>query len=128
MHDANHNAYSSNPTINRWLGYTINLMGGAVFNWKLQHNVQHHTFTNIHEMDDDIDSKLLMRFSPHSERKGIHRFQHIYWVFLYGISYLVWIFYDDFQKYNDIFEVLEWDHKSLLKNSFRPKDPIALAG
>src|SRR5687767_6962470 len=47
MHDAAHNAYTSSPTINRYLSYSLNLIGGTVFNWKIQHNVLHHTYTNI---------------------------------------------------------------------------------
>lgn len=43
MHDANHGAYSSNKNVNTWMGHTLNLLGGAVFNWKLQHNILHHT-------------------------------------------------------------------------------------
>ncbi len=43
MHDANHGAYSKIKSVNTWLGYTLNLMGGMVFNWRLQHNVLHHT-------------------------------------------------------------------------------------
>src|SRR5436190_20683539 len=39
MHDANHGSYSPNGRTNYWLGQTLNLLGGAVFNWKLQHNV-----------------------------------------------------------------------------------------
>src|ERR1051326_8992905 len=96
MHDANHNAYSANPLVNRLLGNSLNLMGGAVFNWKLQHNVLHHTYTNIHGMDDDIDSKMIMRFSPHGQHRGIHRFQHIYIFFFYSILTLYWITFKDF--------------------------------
>jgi linoleoyl-CoA desaturase len=40
-----------------------------------------------------------MRLHPNQPRLGIHRYQHIYWGVLYGISYLAWVFYDDFVKY-----------------------------
>lgn len=29
MHDANHGSYSKNPTINKWVGYTLNLVGAS---------------------------------------------------------------------------------------------------
>ena len=29
----------------------------------------------------------------------MHRFQHVYWVVLYGASYFSWVFVDDFVKY-----------------------------
>lgn len=99
MHDANHGAFSKNKTINYLMGHTLNLLGGSVCNWKMQHNVLHHTYTNIVDMDEDIDDKLLMRFCPHSERKGYHRFQFIYVVFFYSILTLYWVTLKDFVQF-----------------------------
>ena len=42
MHDANHGAFSNNAQVNKWLGYSINLLGGSGVTWKLQHNILHH--------------------------------------------------------------------------------------
>jgi linoleoyl-CoA desaturase len=50
-------------------------------------------------MDSDIDVKPFMRLHEGQPQRKYHRFQHFYWVVLYAISYLVWIFYDDFVKY-----------------------------
>ena len=55
MHDANHGAYSKNKHVNKWLGHLISLVGGHAINWKIQHNVLHHSFTNIDGHDDDVD-------------------------------------------------------------------------
>lgn len=99
MHDANHGAYSKSCNVNRWLGYSLNLMGGMVFNWKLQHNVLHHTYTNIHGMDDDIEDKLVLRFSPHAEAKKFHRLQFIYVFFFYSILTLYWVLAKDITQY-----------------------------
>ncbi len=95
MHDANHGAYSSNSTVNSILGHTLNLLGGSVFNWKLQHNVLHHTYTNVVHVDDDIDDKLVLRFSPHTEVKWYHKFQWVYAFFFYGILTLYWVLLKD---------------------------------
>lgn len=99
MHDANHNAYSSNPKVNYWIGNSLNLLGGSVFNWKLQHNVLHHTYTNIAKMDDDIDDKLFMRFSPHSSVKWYHKFQYVYVFLFYSILTLYWALLKDFIQF-----------------------------
>lgn len=99
MHDANHGAYSKKQKVNNWLGYSLNLIGGMVFNWKLQHNVLHHTYTNVHNVDDDIANKLILRFSPHSEPKKVHRFQFIYVFFFYAILTLYWAVAKDFIQY-----------------------------
>ena len=47
MHDGNHNAYSKNPLINKFSGFGLNLMGGYDLNWRIQHNLLHHTYTNV---------------------------------------------------------------------------------
>lgn len=99
MHDANHGAFSKNRAVNYLLGHSLNLLGGSVSNWKMQHNVLHHTYTNIAEMDEDIDDKLMMRFCPHSKLKGYHRFQFIYVVFFYSILTLYWVTLKDFVQY-----------------------------
>lgn len=99
MHDANHGAYSSNKKINNFLGHTLNLLGGSVFNWKIQHNILHHTFTNVVHMDDDIDDKLVLRFSPHTEVKWYHKFQWVYAFFFYGILTLYWVLLKDLVQF-----------------------------
>lgn len=98
MHDANHGAYSSRRWLNVLIGYSLNVVGGNAFNWKMQHNVLHHSFTNIHDEDEDISPRGVLRLSPHSEWKKIHRYQHIYAWFLYGLMTLVWLFFKDFVR------------------------------
>jgi linoleoyl-CoA desaturase len=95
MHDANHGAYSSNNNVNKMLGYTLNMLGNTVYNWKLQHNVLHHTFTNIHDMDDDLDGPPALRFSPHHPLKPMHKYQHIYVFFFYSLLTINWVLVKD---------------------------------
>lgn len=100
MHDANHGAYTASHKANYWLGNALNLLGGSVFNWKLQHNLLHHTYTNVIELDDDIDDKLILRFSPHTEVKWYHKLQFIYAFVFYGILTLYWALLKDFVQFN----------------------------
>lgn len=98
MHDANHGAYSKKPWLNDLIGYSLNLVGGNAFNWKVQHNVLHHTFTNIEGIDEDITPRGVLRFSPHTTWKPFHRFQYIYaWLF-YGLLSFVWIVFKDYGR------------------------------
>lgn len=91
MHDACHGTFSKNPVVNTIMSYSMNLLGGNKDNWVLQHNVMHHTFTNVDGMDDDINApEFLLRFSPHKKKYKAHRFQHIYAWFFYGFMTLVW--------------------------------------
>ncbi|WP_186300073.1 fatty acid desaturase family protein [Algoriphagus algorifonticola] len=98
MHDAIHGSYSKNPTVNRWVGYTMNLIGANANVWKIQHNVLHHTYTNIDQEDDDINAPFFLRFSPNAKRYWIHRFQHLYIWFFYGLSTFSWITLKDYVK------------------------------
>ncbi|HTB06477.1 MAG TPA: acyl-CoA desaturase [Bacteroidia bacterium] len=98
MHDANHGSYSSNSKVNMLIGYSLNLIGGHYLNWQLQHNTLHHTFTNIHEHDEDIEGKGLLRFSPHSPYKKIFRFQFLYAWFFYGLLTLSWVVMKDYKQ------------------------------
>lgn len=99
MHDANHGAYSSKHKTNKWLGHTLNLLGGSVYNWKLQHNLLHHTYTNVVTHDLDIQDKVVLRFSPHTKVKKVHRFQVLFAVFFYGITTLYWALAKDFLQH-----------------------------
>jgi linoleoyl-CoA desaturase len=67
--------------------------------WKHKHNIAHHSFTNIEGMDEDIDIKPFLRVNASQKRYWFHRFQHIYGLILYGFTYLMWIFFNDFKKY-----------------------------
>ena len=99
MHEGGHQSFSKHSWVNKASAYSLNMLGGITYFWKIKHNVNHHTFTNIDGMDSDIDAKPFMRMHSEQPRYWFHRFQHIYWVALYGISYIAWVFYEDFQKY-----------------------------
>ena len=94
MHDALHGSYSSSETVNRWVGYSTYLIGANPFVWKTQHNVFHHTYTNIHGMDEDIKTKIVLRLSRHAPLQWIHRYQYVYVFFLYGLNTLFFIISD----------------------------------
>ena len=85
MHDANHGSFSSKKWINSLFGASLFLIGGNVKNWKTQHNTLHHTYTNIHDVDEDITGKPWLRLCPSEVQKPYHRFQHIYAFGLYGL-------------------------------------------
>ena len=122
MHDGNHNAYSKNMTVNKWIGYFLNIVGGYDLNWRIQHNVLHHTYTNIIGMDEDVDAGVVLRFSDEQDKKTHHKFQHLYAWFLYGLLTISWL------VSKDIIQLIKYNKKGLLKTqgiSF-PKALISL--
>ncbi len=96
MHDANHGAYSQNKYVNKALGLLVNALGGYHVNWRIQHNVLHHSYTNIDHFDEDIENSV-MRMSPHQDVKKIYKYQFLYAPVLYGIMTLYWLIGKDFQ-------------------------------
>ncbi|MBO9634931.1 MAG: acyl-CoA desaturase [Chitinophagaceae bacterium] len=99
MHDANHGSYSSRKWVNETLGLTLNALGGNSFIWKQKHNIIHHTYTNIDGIDDDIAKSPFIRMCSSQQWVPAHRLQHFYTPLLYAFSTMIWILFQDFEKY-----------------------------
>ncbi|MEN9698969.1 MAG: hypothetical protein RLZZ301_167 [Bacteroidota bacterium] len=99
MHDANHGAYSKKEWVNTIVSNVMIILGGSARNWRIQHNVLHHTYTNVTDHDEDIDPpSFMLRFSPHSKHYSIQRFQHYYAWFFYGLMTFFWFLTKDYQQ------------------------------
>ncbi len=98
MHDSCHGSYSTNRHVNEVLSYSMNLIGGNAFNWKIQHNVKHHTYTNIYGADEDVNNGDVVRLSPFSDYKWYHKYQHIYSWALYLLGTVSWVTIKDFRQ------------------------------
>ncbi len=109
MHDANHGSYSRNNKVNKALGFLINFLGGYHTNWKIQHNVLHHSFTNIDGYDEDIKNGF-MRFSPNQKRQKFHKYQIVYGPLLYSLMTIYWLVSKDFQQ------LVRYSKNNLLKS------------
>jgi linoleoyl-CoA desaturase len=95
MHDANHGSFSTSKRVNRWFGYTADLLGASSWLWRQQHNVAHHRYTNIAGLDGDIDQAPFARLEPGQQWRRHHRAQHWYMWVLYGFLVLKWVFVGD---------------------------------
>ncbi len=98
MHDANHESFSSKKWVNKLMGSSIYILAGNDYNWKVQHNVLHHTYTNIQGHDEDIDAGRIIRFSKHTKWLKVHKFQKYYSFFLYGLLTINWAITTDFKQ------------------------------
>lgn len=96
MHDANHGTYSPDKKVNNFISRILEIIGGYRVTWRIQHNVLHHTYTNIAGLDEDIDTMGLIRLSPNQPRRWFHRYQHIYAWFFYMIMTLFWMTAKDY--------------------------------
>lgn len=98
MHDANHGSVSGKKWINSLLGYSLNLIGGNALSWRIQHNVLHHSFTNIQGLDEDLEAGNILRFTPDEPWKKRHKNQHVYAWFLYSFMTFSWVLIKDFKR------------------------------
>ena len=76
--------------LNKMAGFSLNFLGASAIMWNMKHNVIHHAYTNIDGVDDDIDIKPWMRMSSTQPKYIMHRYQHIYFWFLYAMLY-IWV-------------------------------------
>ena len=96
MHDGNHGSFSNKKWVNKLMGSSIYILAGNAYNWQIQHNVLHHTFTNIHGHDEDLAAGRILRFSKHSKWFPHHKYQQFYSFLLYGLMTINWAITGDF--------------------------------
>lgn len=101
MHDGNHGSYSSKPWLNKIMGGSIYILAGNVYNWQVQHNVLHHTYTNIPGHDEDLDAGRIIRFTKYAEWNKFHKFQQYYAILIYGLLTINWCLTTDFKQMRD---------------------------
>lgn len=97
MHDGAHESFSKSRSINRLAALTFNLVGSNRHYWAQKHNRNHHSFTNMDNVDEDIDALGMIRMSPHQKRRWFHRFQHLYVWFFYLFTSIFWFFVLDYK-------------------------------
>jgi linoleoyl-CoA desaturase len=99
MHDAAHGSLSRKKWVNNLFQSSMYILGSNIFNWKIQHNLFHHTYTNIYGFDPDIGTKLVIRLNDHSKIRSYHKYQYFYSFFLYGLMTLSKIVLDVVQLF-----------------------------
>jgi linoleoyl-CoA desaturase len=96
-HDSNHNAISTVPFVNKLLNYVFDVCGINSYMWRILHHRGHHSCINLQGEDDALTGRGVLRFTPHESRARLHRFQHIYALFLYALFSLDYVFLRDFE-------------------------------
>ncbi len=99
MHDGAHGSFSKHKGVNRLAALSLDMLGASSVMWNNKHNIIHHTYTNIDGIDDDIEARPFLRLAPTQEYRKMHKYQHLYFWFLYGLLYLFWVFFSDYKKY-----------------------------
>jgi linoleoyl-CoA desaturase len=91
QHDANHGAYFRKRAPNHLVGWTADaLLGFSSYNWRVKHNLAHHTYTNVDGYDDDVNQVPWAKLTPSQRPRPWYRFQHYYVWPLYTLIGLRW--------------------------------------
>lgn len=114
-HDAIHGGYSSKEWVNKLMSNAFNFFGASAHMWSIMHNQAHHMYTNIDGHDEDMETLPIIRFSPAQKHMKIHRFQHIYAFFFYGLASITWVLFKDYKKFFS-------SHIGSIKNNHAPKE------
>jgi len=94
QHDGNHGGFSKFRWVNQATGFTLDLIGASSYYWKQKHNRNHHTYTNIHKEDADIEVGWFARMCDDHQWYWFHRYQQIYLWFLYSFVHLRYVYSD----------------------------------
>lgn len=97
QHDAGHGAFSRSKAVNRIAAFMLDVTGGSSYIWKIKHGDLHHHYTNIAEVDEDIDARPFLRMAASQRWRWYHRYQHFYAWILYGFLPPKWLLVDDFR-------------------------------
>jgi linoleoyl-CoA desaturase len=100
FHDANHGSFCCDRRLNLLIAKLCcaSLGIGRHF-WLRKHNVLHHSYPNVFEWDDDIETRGHLRFSPEQAWRPEYRRQYLYFPLLYALNSFEWIFIKDFVQY-----------------------------
>lgn len=98
MHDTIHNSYSQKKWVRMLLEVPIILIGVDSKIWRIEHNLIHHNNTNVEHVDQDINPRMVFRFSKNQPLRWFHRFQSIYSSFIYCFLIVEWVTFKDFLK------------------------------
>lgn len=99
-HDAIHGSFSASKIVNKILSSSFYLLGANPYVWSISHNIVHHTYTNIHHHDEDIEiAPGLIRVDTEEKVTKMQRYQQIYAFALYSLASLSWVFTKDFKKF-----------------------------
>ena len=112
-HDSNHNAISSEASVNKALNYVFDVCGISSYMWRILHHRGHHSCINVHGEDDALTGRGLLRFTPDEPLRPMQRFQHVYALFLYAVFSLDYVFVRDF-------ECFFWPTHDYLKRTRHP--------
>lgn len=101
IHEAAHNNIFKNRKLNRAVLRLFDLVGANSYIWERRHIVSHHAYPNVNGWDTDIEQSGPILIYPHTEAKGVQKYQHRFFLFVYPLYLFNWMFIRDFRDFFD---------------------------
>jgi linoleoyl-CoA desaturase len=111
IHETVHGNLFKDPNVTGLLMLFFDLAGANSYIWKKRHLIMHHNFPNIAGWDTDIQQAGIIKIYPQEPIKGLQKYQHYYFVFLYPFYLINWIFIRDFKDF--------FSNKQLIRKTIR---------
>lgn len=97
-HQASHRSVSRRTWVNRLMSLSFNLTGMSDYIWHIKHDVYHHSYTNVFELDEALKEGDALRLSPDAPWKWYHHGQQYRAPFIYALFTIFWAFVLDVEK------------------------------
>ncbi|MCG2793661.1 MAG: fatty acid desaturase [Weeksellaceae bacterium] len=101
IHEAAHNNIYKSKKYNRWFLKLFDLLGANSYIWERRHILSHHSFPNVDGWDTDIEQSGPILVYPHSQAKGLQKYQHRFFFLAYPLYLFNWMFIRDFRDFFD---------------------------
>lgn len=101
IHEAAHNNIFKNRKYNKAVMMIFDFVGANSFIWERRHIVSHHAYPNVDGWDTDVEQSGPILVYPHTEPKGIQKYQHRYFFLIYPLYLFNWMFIRDFRDFFD---------------------------
>lgn len=107
IHEAAHNNIFKEKKYNRAVLKIFDLLGADSFIWERRHILSHHAYPNVDGWDTDVEQSGPILIYPHSEAKGVQKYQHYFFFLIYPLYLFNWMFIRDFRDFFDSRRIIQ---------------------
>ncbi|WP_419868915.1 fatty acid desaturase family protein [Chryseobacterium sp. CT-SW4] len=101
IHEAAHNNIYKSKRMNWLILHIFDFIGANSYIWKKRHISSHHAYPNVDGWDTDIEQSGPILIVPGEQAKGIQKYQHKFFFFVYPLYLFNWMFIRDFRDFFD---------------------------
>lgn len=107
IHEAAHNNIFEKKIYNKMVLKIFDFIGANSYIWERRHILSHHSFPNVDGWDTDVEQSGPILVYPHAKPKGIQKYQHKFFYFLYPLYLFNWMLVRDFRDFFDSRRIIQ---------------------